>query len=49
MEQKQTEATNAGGNILHRKEKRTTLQKDKSKPFAHPYYWSPFVLYGNWK
>lgn len=22
---------------------------DKSKPFAHPYYWSPFVLIGNWK
>ena len=22
---------------------------DKKKPFAHPYYWSPFVLYGNWK
>ena len=21
----------------------------KKKPFAHPYYWSPFVLYGNWK
>src|ERR1041384_3589089 len=18
-------------------------------PFAHPYYWAPFVLYGNWK
>jgi CHAT domain-containing protein len=22
---------------------------DKNKPFAHPYYWSPFVLIGNWK
>lgn len=22
---------------------------DKEKPFAHPYYWSPFVLIGNWK
>ena len=20
-----------------------------SNPFEHPYYWSPFVLYGNWK
>ena len=19
------------------------------KPFAHPYYWSPFVLFGNWR
>ena len=23
--------------------------KDKNAPFAHPYYWSPFVLIGNWK
>lgn len=22
---------------------------DPSRPYAHPYYWSPFVLYGNWK
>lgn len=24
-------------------------KKDKKKPFAHPFYWSPFVLIGNWK
>ena len=22
---------------------------DSKAPFAHPYYWAPFVLYGNWK
>jgi CHAT domain-containing protein/tetratricopeptide (TPR) repeat protein len=22
---------------------------DPAKPFAHPYYWSPFVLIGNWR
>lgn len=22
---------------------------DKCKQFAHPYYWSPFILIGNWK
>lgn len=22
---------------------------DPTKPFAHPYYWSPFVLIGNWR
>ena len=23
--------------------------RDEKKPFAHPYYWAPFVLIGNWK
>ena len=23
--------------------------KDEGVPFAHPYFWSPFVLIGNWK
>lgn len=22
---------------------------DKEKPFAHPFYWSPFILIGNWR
>jgi CHAT domain-containing protein/tetratricopeptide (TPR) repeat protein len=22
---------------------------DPKKPFAHPYYWSPFILIGNWR
>jgi len=22
---------------------------DKNRPYSHPYYWSPFVLIGNWK
>jgi CHAT domain-containing protein len=25
------------------------FKKDSSKPFAHPYYWSPFILIGNWR
>ncbi len=24
-------------------------KKDETKPFAHPYFWSPFVLIGNWR
>jgi CHAT domain-containing protein len=28
---------------------RIPFKVNKSKPFAHPYYWSPFVLFGNWK
>ena len=23
--------------------------KDENAPFAHPFYWSPFVLIGNWR
>jgi CHAT domain-containing protein len=22
---------------------------DEKKPFAHPYFWATFILYGNWK
>lgn len=25
------------------------FNKDETKPFSHPYYWAPFVLYGNWR
>jgi CHAT domain-containing protein len=31
-------------------EKEAPLFKHNAKkPFAHPYYWSPFVLFGNWQ
>jgi CHAT domain-containing protein len=23
--------------------------RDATMPYAHPYYWSPFVLFGNWR
>ena len=23
--------------------------KDPNAPFAHPFYWSPFILFGNWR
>jgi CHAT domain-containing protein len=25
------------------------FRRDVKKPFAHPYYWAPFILIGNWK
>ncbi len=25
------------------------FKKDENAPFAHPYYWSPFILIGNWR
>ena len=29
-------------------EKQPPFKKDVNAPFAHPYYWSPFILFGNW-
>jgi CHAT domain-containing protein/Flp pilus assembly protein TadD len=26
-----------------------SFQRDPNAPFAHPYYWAPFVLIGNWR
>lgn len=25
------------------------FQRDVRRPYAHPYYWAPFILMGNWK
>jgi CHAT domain-containing protein/uncharacterized protein HemY len=30
-------------------EQRKPFTKDPKAPFAHPYYWSPFILMGNWR
>jgi CHAT domain-containing protein len=27
----------------------TGFAYDKTRPFAHPYYWAPFLIYGNWR
>lgn len=35
--------------IVIEPEYRIPFKAEIIKPFAHPYYWSPFVLYGNWK
>ncbi len=29
--------------------KRPSFKPDPKAPFAHPYYWAPFILIGNWK
>lgn len=28
---------------------RPNFRCDKDAPFAHPYFWSPFILIGNWR
>lgn len=40
--------------ITHEDESSTTSNKprfttDPKKPYAHPYYWAPFILIGNWR
>jgi CHAT domain-containing protein len=36
--------------VVHLSEKDApTFKRDEKKPFAHPYYWAPFVLIGNSK
>jgi len=38
----------ARADIVYIESKNAPLFKqDEKKPFAHPYFWSPFVLYGN--
>jgi CHAT domain-containing protein/Tfp pilus assembly protein PilF len=27
----------------------TSFEPDAKAPYSHPFYWSPFVLYGNWR
>ncbi len=29
--------------------KQSAFKTDANAPFAHPFYWSPFVLFGNWR
>ena len=36
-------------NVKIDKDKLIPFIKDENAPFAHPYYWAPFVLYGNLK
>lgn len=37
------------GEILSRQTDALAYPYDLNKPYAHPYYWSPFILIGNWK
>jgi len=37
------------GDVVLEPKFRIPFKVDKERPFAHPYYWAPFVLFGNWK
>lgn len=43
-ENRGTAVFSIGGN-----RKLPAFKKDENAPFAHPFYWSPFVLIGNWR
>jgi CHAT domain-containing protein/tetratricopeptide (TPR) repeat protein len=40
---------NSSEEIVIQPKYRVPFKVESNKPFAHPYYWAPFVLYGNWK
>lgn len=42
------QATGEKEDIVERKY-RVRFKIDPQRPLAHPYYWAPFVLFGNWK
>ena len=42
----------AAREILHSTDKtanHSLFKVDSKAPYAHPYYWAPFILIGNWK
>jgi CHAT domain-containing protein/uncharacterized protein HemY len=47
-----TGETLAAREIIHERDKTTNqplFKVDAKAPYAHPYYWAPFILIGNWK
>jgi CHAT domain-containing protein len=49
-----TEGATTDRKIVHEEEKpgvanKVPFKADARKPYAHPYYWAPFILIGNWK
>jgi CHAT domain-containing protein len=37
-------------NVVHVERREAPLyRRDPAKRYAHPYYWAPFVLFGNWR
>lgn len=42
---RRSKTVNAGAKI----DAQIPFKKDPEKPFAHPFYWSPFILFGNWQ
>ncbi len=47
-QKRQTEDTRSN-TIYLKKQDAPAWDKSKHAPFAHPFFWSPFVLFGNWR
>ena len=47
--QTKTRRSDLAGETKNNKADLPKFVTDEKKPFAHPYYWSPFVLIGNWR
>jgi CHAT domain-containing protein len=45
-----SDGASRGAGIIYIAENEAPLfTRDEKKPFAHPFYWAPFILIGNWK
>ena len=42
-------ASNTRGDDQHHASGGSSFSYDPAKPFAHPHYWAPFVMIGNWR
>lgn len=42
-------AAKRGAVLFDGGEEKIPIKIDPNAPFAHPYYWSPFILMGNWR
>jgi CHAT domain-containing protein len=46
---KAPEGASRGAKIFMSASSAPPFVRDPKRPFAHPYYWSPFILFGNWQ
>ena len=42
-------ASETRGQVITSSPAKTSFTPDPTAPYAHPYFWAPFILMGNWK